>query len=149
MLESILLRRAFPLATTTRVVWVSGYMTVSGRSASCLHEWEDDEAFNRGVGFTDIVKRPTTSASMVSAAEFDYGTEMLHSKLRLWSPPLLVFAFKGAATRLYGSFQGNGFVSSLRVGTSDVYVMPGPYEPRISADVVLNSLRGWLVEHPP
>lgn len=111
--------------------------------------WEDDEAVERGVGFTDIVKRPTASASDVTSAEFRYGAEVLGAKLQTWDAPLVVFVFKKAATRLLGPFHGNGFVPELRVGMSAVYVMPGPYESREKADSTLGSLRTWLQDNPP
>src|SRR4051794_40840432 len=34
--------------------------------------WEDDSAFGGGIGFTDIVKRPTRSAAEISPEELDY-----------------------------------------------------------------------------
>lgn len=114
-----------------------------------VDSWEDDEAFGRGVGFTDIVKRPTGSASEVTPAEFRYGAEVLAVKLAAWEAPLVVFTFKSAATRLLGPFEGNGFVARLRVGTSAVFVMPGPYESREKADNTLESLRDWLQNNPP
>jgi TDG/mug DNA glycosylase family protein len=52
-----------------------------------VDSWEDDEAFGRGVGFTDIVKRPTGSASEVTPAEFRYGAEVLAAKLAAWEVP--------------------------------------------------------------
>jgi TDG/mug DNA glycosylase family protein len=110
--------------------------------------WDDDEACKRGVGFTDIVKRPTRSSSEVSRAELRHGAEVLAGKLARWEAPLVVFAFKNAATQLLGRFDGNGFVADLRVGRSDVFVMPGPYESRQKVDHTLESLRQWLENNP-
>src|SRR4051812_36177627 len=39
--------------------------------------WQDDEAFAAGVGFTDIVKRPTEKASHVRPEEYEHGRVLL------------------------------------------------------------------------
>lgn len=39
--------------------------------------WEDDLGFANGIGFTDIVKRPTRSATEVRAHEFVHGHVLL------------------------------------------------------------------------
>jgi NIPSNAP len=49
--------------------------------------WEDDALFERGVGITDVVKRPTRWASEISASEFDYGREQLEDKIKALSAP--------------------------------------------------------------
>jgi TDG/mug DNA glycosylase family protein len=110
--------------------------------------WDDDDACERGVGFTDIVKRPTRSSSEVTRAELQYGAEILAGKLATWEAPLAVFAFKNVAMHLFGRFEGNGFVAGLRVGVSDVYVMLWPYESRHKVDHTLESLRQWLEDNP-
>jgi double-stranded uracil-DNA glycosylase len=56
--------------------------------------WEDDLAFAQGLGFTDIVKRPTGKASEIGAEEFAYGKPLLEAKLEAARPPLLLFSFK-------------------------------------------------------
>jgi hypothetical protein len=45
-----------------------------------------------------------------------------------WVPGLVLFAFKKSAEKLIGPFVGNGFMDEAGLGTSDVFVMPGPYE---------------------
>src|SRR5207237_1110520 len=50
------------------------------RSAGLLPNepgWEDDLAFANGVGFTDIVKRPTARANEIRPEEFAYGKPLL------------------------------------------------------------------------
>jgi double-stranded uracil-DNA glycosylase len=42
--------------------------------------WQDDEAFAAGVGFTDIVKRPTEKASLVRPDEYEHGRRLLEAK---------------------------------------------------------------------
>jgi double-stranded uracil-DNA glycosylase len=64
--------------------------------------WEDDLAFANGVGFTDIVKRPTARASEIRPEEFEYGRPLLEDKLDAAGPRLLVFSFKRTAEVLFG-----------------------------------------------
>jgi TDG/mug DNA glycosylase family protein len=88
----------------------------------------DDAAFAAGIGFTDIVKRPTPSASEVRRAEIEYGAKLLDAKLREHKPGLVIFTFKRTAQALFGDFAGNGFVPGLELGGTDVFIMPAPYE---------------------
>lgn len=100
-----------------------------------------------GIGFTDVVKRPTGSATDVSAEELRHGTIILTKKLEVAGAPLVVFAFKGAAVQLLGSFAGNGFLPDALLGPSQVYVIPGPYERRDTVDQALGSLAHWWGSH--
>jgi TDG/mug DNA glycosylase family protein len=103
--------------------------------------YEDDAAFAAGVGFTDVVKRSTATSAELSRAELNHGLADLERKLANVGAPLAIFAFKKAATTLLGEFPGNGFVPDLRVGASEVFVMPGPYEDAERARVTLGTLR--------
>jgi TDG/mug DNA glycosylase family protein len=106
--------------------------------------FEDDAAFASGVGFTDIVKRPTPGEKDVAAAEFQHGRDALVAKLEHYRPPLVIFTFKRTAVKLFGPFPGNGFVDGLRLASSDVFVMPGPYEAGDTANATLDTLRAYL-----
>ena len=107
--------------------------------------WEDDLAFAKGLGFTDIVKRPTAKASEIRAAEFAHGKPRLERKLEEARPALLIFSFKKAAEVLLGKFSGNGFLD-LAVARVQVFVMPGPYATRAEVEVRLNELARDAVE---
>jgi TDG/mug DNA glycosylase family protein len=82
---------------------------------------EDDAAFLAGIGFTDIVKRPTARADAISAAEFEHGRELLAEKLRRHRPALLIFTFKKTATTLLGPFKGHGYHPELEFGDADIF----------------------------
>jgi double-stranded uracil-DNA glycosylase len=112
-----------------------------------VHGYEDDIAYEMGIGFTDVVKRPTASATEVSAEELRHGATILTKKLEVAGAPLVVFAFKGAAVQLLGPFAGNGFLPDAQLGPSQVYVMPGPYERRDTVDQTLGSLAHWWQSH--
>jgi len=91
--------------------------------------WEDDLAFDNGIGFTDIVKRPTARATEVRPEEFAYGREVLREKLETGKPRLVIFTFKKTAEVLLGPVAGHGLISSRKLGRAPVFVMPGPYAP--------------------
>lgn len=101
--------------------------------------FEDDRAFAAGVGFTDVVKRPTRSADDVAPHEMAHGRVLLTEKLERYRPEILLFVFKGAATTLLGAFGGLGFVG-LQFAGAEVYVMPRPWEKRELAQRALHEL---------
>jgi TDG/mug DNA glycosylase family protein len=101
--------------------------------------FEDDAAFAAGVGFTDVVKRPTRGAADLASGELESGRGELEGKLIDAKVPLVIFAFKKAAVTLLGPFDGNGFVPA-RLGGAEVFVMPGPYESAETADATLRTL---------
>ena len=102
---------------------------------------EDDDAFAAGVGFTDIVKRPSARAHEIRAPEFAHGREALEAKLAANAPGLVIFTYKKSATVLRGPFPGHGFVPGLEVAGIPAFVMPGPYERADRAAAVLAELR--------
>ncbi len=104
--------------------------------------WEDDAAFAAGIGFTDIVKRPTRSASELSREELAYGRLLLPEKLAAVQPRLVIFTFKKTATVMFGRFDGFGFVGK-RIAGADAFVMPGPYERADRVARTLGDLATW------
>lgn len=104
---------------------------------------EDDDAFAAGIGFTDIVKRPSARAHELSAAEFAHGRAALEAKLAANAPGLVIFTYKKTATVLAGGFPGHGFVPGLEVAGIPAFVMPGPYAKAEVAAAALAELRGW------
>ncbi len=102
--------------------------------------FEDDIAFAVGIGFTDIVKRPTASAKEIIPAEYAHGRDLLLTKLDAHKPEIVIFSFKKTAEVLFGRFTGNGFVTRLSLAQSDVYVMPGPYQEASTAAATIRQL---------
>lgn len=107
-------------------------------------DWHDDAAYQAGIGFTDIVKRPTRSSNEVTSGEFAFGRNELRRKLLAADAPFAIFAFKEAAKRLFGPFDGNGEIPGLSIGKTKVLVMPGPYEAAATAEARLAELRQLL-----
>jgi double-stranded uracil-DNA glycosylase len=93
-----------------------------------LTGFEDDAAFAEGIGFTDIIKRPSPRANELTPAEYQHGEEGIRAKLDQNEPGLIIFTFKKVAVALCGPFHGFGLDPQLRVGGIEAFVMPCPYE---------------------
>jgi TDG/mug DNA glycosylase family protein len=107
--------------------------------------YEDDRAYEAGIGFTDVVKRPTRTADEVTKQELQYGRQLLQERLAATATPLVIFVFKRAATTLIGDFQGHGLLpSNQRLSGARVFVMPGPYERKTLVQQALAELHGHL-----
>jgi TDG/mug DNA glycosylase family protein len=105
--------------------------------------FEDDAALVAGIGFTDVVKRPTSRADELTSAEQRHGIELLAQKLETLRAPVVIFPFKAAAVALVGAFEGNGWLRQDFAG-SRLFVMPGPYESNATASPTLASLRAGI-----
>ena len=100
------------------------------RSAGVIPEdpgWEDDVAFANGIGFTDVVKRPTASARELSRRELEHGEARLREKLERLRPERVIFTFKKVAKSLFGPFPGCGRMAQLELLGTPVFVMPAPF----------------------
>lgn len=106
--------------------------------------WEDDLAFEHGIGFTDIVKRPTQKASEVHAEEFARGRDRLRAKLRPVEPRLVIFVFKKTAEVLFGPIAGNGLIRDRELAGAPIFVMPGPYAPGGNVETRLAELQALI-----
>jgi double-stranded uracil-DNA glycosylase len=106
--------------------------------------WEDDVAFELGTGQTDVVKRPTTKADVIGAAEFAYGRRELARRLADVRAELAIFTFKAAAKKIFGDFPGHGFITGASLCGGEVFVMPGPYQKADVAEASLATLRQSL-----
>jgi TDG/mug DNA glycosylase family protein len=102
--------------------------------------WEDDLAFEHGIGFTDIVKRPTGKAAEVRLAEVEYGRGLLREKVEGAAPRLVIFTFKKTAEVLFGPIAGNGLILGRELGGAPIFVMPGPYAASAEVDQRLRQL---------
>src|SRR5690606_37765566 len=103
-------------------------------------DWEDDAAVAGGLGFTDVVKRPSRSAVDVRPDERAHGATLLREKLLDVGAPAVIFTFKDAATSMIGRFRGAGWIVGSSISGASVFVMPGPYERRDVVDRLLVDL---------
>ncbi len=76
-----------------------------------------------GLGLTDIVKRPTANASLVSAAEFVRGGRMLRAKLQRFAPRLVCFVGLVGYRQAFDRKAGLG-VQDERWGQAHLYIVP-------------------------
>lgn len=107
--------------------------------------FEDDRAFAAGIGFTDVVKRPTPSADQL-AEELADGREDLEANLTDAGVPLVIFVFKAAAEALLGALPNRfyGVVPRRRIGNARVFVMPRPTAPSDEVDDAVKKLKRAL-----
>ena len=91
----------------------------------------DHEAIRQGIGFTDVVKRPSNSASKLRVADYRKGAPALRDKLVRFAP--LIVCFQGVtAYRNYLRYaDGRDAAPDLglqqhAIGISTVFVVPNP-----------------------
>jgi double-stranded uracil-DNA glycosylase len=85
-----------------------------------------------GIGFTDVVKRPTARASDLATAEFAAGAALLLKKLTRYRPRVACFhgvtGYRHVQHALAG-VEAPAIVLGLqdvRIGTTRVFVVPNP-----------------------
>lgn len=100
----------------------------------------EEAALARGVGFTDIVKRPSIGEADVSAAEIDHGRTVLEAALAAHSVPLVICVFRQPVEALLGVARAPGFQEARTSWGGRVFRMPGPFERRDTADAVMRTL---------
>ncbi len=92
---------------------------------------DDAELIHYGIGFTDVVKRPTRQGSGLKTADFRLWAPVLKEKLLKYRPAIACFHGMMA----YGSYlkyaEGNTEKAQLglqpgTIGTSKVFVVPNP-----------------------
>jgi TDG/mug DNA glycosylase family protein len=79
---------------------------------------EDGELLKRGMGFTNIVSRPTKTAAEITREEYARGAQVLADKIRRYRPKVVCYVGKG----VYEQFTGR---KHIRWGILDEPVCPG------------------------
>ena len=99
-----------------------------------------------GIGFTDLVKRPTRGASVLRAADYRTGAGRLHSLIERYRPAVAWFHGK-LAYRNFAHYTGQvpadcawGW-QPVRIGDSAIFVSPNPSP--ANAAYSLHALVGW------
>jgi TDG/mug DNA glycosylase family protein len=104
----------------------------------------EESAVSAGVGFTDIVKRPTRGEGGVTAAEIDYGKALLGKALADRSVELVICVFRQPTKALLGATGAPGFQSRRTAWGARVFRMPGPYEKTERVAEAMSSLSAAL-----
>lgn len=104
----------------------------------------EESALQSGVGFTDIVKRPTAGERQISKAEIEFGTELLSTKLSSRDVSLVVCVFRHPVGVLLGSFGVPGLQTRRTSWGAQVFRMPGPFAPAAEVAEVMGQLQNLL-----
>lgn len=108
---------------------------------------EDDAFAAAGHGLTDLVKRPTESASDVRDAELREGAAALRDKVASWQPGLVLFVFKGAAAAALESDAVSPGIGPPIAGVP-TFLLPGPYARRDEVARLEGELAGSVAARP-
>ncbi|MDL9980087.1 uracil-DNA glycosylase family protein [Microbacterium sp. ASV49] len=100
----------------------------------------EDAVLAAGVGFTDIVKRPTTGEDGVSKAEIAHGSGLLADALSARGVELIVCVFRQPVKALLGDEGSPGIQAKRTPWGAQVFRMPGPYQDAASAAVAMQQL---------
>lgn len=87
-------------------------------------EFEDDAAVSQGIGFTDLVPRPTARASQIPAGERAAGVEVLRAELSDRRPGLILAVFKPPVVALFGRGHGASGLQTARFEGIPVVKLP-------------------------
>lgn len=105
----------------------------------------EEAGLAQGVGFTDIVKRPTPREVGVSAAELAHGRAVLATKLASRHVRLVIAVYRQPVAALLGAEGSPGLQPTRTSWGAQVFRLPGPFEVPARADEVMRGLVG-LVE---
>lgn len=100
----------------------------------------EEVAFAAGVGFTDIVKRPTKGEGGVGGIEIEYGRRALRDKLAARGVALVICVFRHPVRALLGSDGTPGVQLRRTDWGATVFRMPGPFDARDRANLVMAQL---------
>lgn len=104
----------------------------------------EEEALAADVGFTDIVKRPTTGEDGVTKAEIAHGSQLLAEKLSARDVKLIVCVFRHPVKALLGIDGAPGMQEKRTSWGAQVFRMPGPHSKREAVERVMAQLTNSL-----
>lgn len=100
----------------------------------------EDAALGAGIGFTDIVKRPSVGERDVTRAEIAHGRTVLTEALAARAVGLVVCVFRHPADALLGTTTKPGMQGARTSWGGQVFRMPGPYASRQDVRDVMGEL---------
>ena len=119
----------------------------SGLAGREMSPQRDGELLQHGIGFTDVVKRPTRQASGLRAADYRRWAPVLREKLLKYQPRIA--CFQGVTA--YAEYLRHAEaikdkpelgLQQLEIGQTRVFVVPNPSP--ANARFSLDDLAGWL-----
>lgn len=126
-------------------------VSASGLVGRVVGPADDASLMDEGIGFTDVVKRPTPQASGLTAADYRRDAPLLHEKLLEYQPAIACFhgltAYR-AYLRYAADIRNSGEiplgVQPDAIGGSAVFVLPNPSP--ANARYSLQDLASWYGE---
>lgn len=120
----------------------------SGLLPEELDAENDHRMLECGMGFTDVVKRPTAGSSGLRAADYREWAPVLKQKLELHQPRIAAFhgatAYRNYLKYAEGINQKPSLgLQGLQIGASQVFLLPNPSP--ANAAYSLDDLTGWYV----
>jgi TDG/mug DNA glycosylase family protein len=108
-------------------------------------QFVDDVAFAAGVGFADLVRRPTAGEKDLSESEIKAGAERLRAELTQRNVPLVISVFRHPAAYLAGRKKAKpGFLDIHPVAGTKIFRLPGPYAAAEYRDEIMAELKDFL-----
>ena len=112
---------------------------------------DDSKLPDAGIGFTDVVKRPTPQASGLSTRDYRRDAPVLKEKLLRFAPAIACFhgltAYRAYLRHAEGIAKPGGIDlgrQEFTIGSSRVFVLPNPSP--ANARYSLDDLTGWYIE---
>jgi TDG/mug DNA glycosylase family protein len=94
-----------------------------------------------GIGFTDLVRRPTVGEGDVDPSELAHGRASRIASLAERDVPLVICVFRHPVKALLGTDGAPGYQDALTSWGAKVFRMPGPMQKREESATVMNTLR--------
>jgi TDG/mug DNA glycosylase family protein len=98
-------------------------------------------ALEAGVGFADLVRRPTPSAAHLPDREIEYGRELFERRMTAREVPLVIAIYAPPVEALLGTKAQPGYQSELTSWGARVFNLPRPYLKSELAAEVMATLR--------
>jgi TDG/mug DNA glycosylase family protein len=91
----------------------------------------DCDLLNHGIGFTDLVKRPTPKASDLATSELAAGVEQLLTKIERYRPRVACFHGVTGYRHVHRMLAGDASdvalgLQSVHVGATRIFLVPNP-----------------------
>jgi TDG/mug DNA glycosylase family protein len=104
----------------------------------------EEVAILAGLGFTDLVKRPTRGERDVGSTELEIGRRALREKLAMRDVPLVICVFRHPVKAMLGSDSAPGLQIRQTSWGADVFRMPDPFDAKDRASTVMDELASLL-----
>jgi TDG/mug DNA glycosylase family protein len=104
----------------------------------------EEPALSAGVGFTDLVKRPTVGEGDVLKDEQAHGPAELIANLSARAVPLVICVFRHPADAIMGRKSEVGFQTQPTPWDGKLFRMPGPFDKAATVRDHMIALHGFL-----